>query len=102
MVVFAPFTFPAATLRADVDFARAAIVRHLGSAELPVDTTWALARLEAKPGAEFAATSVLLHGGGGAWAIVDSGTDGVGCGKAPQQVLVDLGLFCAGSGGGTT
>ena len=65
------------------------------------DTTWAIARLEAKPGAEYAATTVLLHGGGGSWAVVDSGADGVGCGKAPQQVLVDLGLFCAGTGGGT-
>jgi hypothetical protein len=66
-----------------------------------VDTSWVLVHLEAKPGTQFAPTSVLLHGGGGSWTIVDSGSNQVGCGKAPQQVLVDLGLLCVGSGGAT-
>jgi len=66
-----------------------------------VDPSWVLVRLEAKPGAQFAPTSVLLQGGGGSWTIVDSGSNQVGCGKAPQQVLVDLGLLCLGSGGAT-
>jgi hypothetical protein len=64
-----------------------------------VDATWAIVRLEAKPGTGFAAATVVLHSSAGAWTIVDSGTGDVGCGKAPQQVLVDLGLFCTGTGG---
>jgi hypothetical protein len=65
-----------------------------------VDATWAVMRLEAKPGAGFAATTVLLHNNAGTWTIAASGTADVGCGTAPQQVLVDLGLFCSGTGGG--
>jgi hypothetical protein len=62
------------------------------------DPTWALVRLDAQPGATFTPTTVVLHGGAGSWSIVDSGTGNVGCGKAPQQVLADLGLLCTGSG----
>ncbi|MEX1008243.1 MAG: hypothetical protein WD271_10425 [Acidimicrobiia bacterium] len=63
-----------------------------------VDPSWALVFLDPKSGAEFAESTVVLHGGGGAWTIVDMGTSQIGCGKVPQQVLVDLGLFCVGSG----
>lgn len=42
MMIFAPSTIPAATLRADVDFARSAIERHLGAPDRPVDTACAV------------------------------------------------------------
>lgn len=44
--------------------------------------------------------TVLLVQENGAWRVVARGTDNVGCGLAPQGVLVDLGLLCIGSGGG--
>jgi hypothetical protein len=31
---------------------------------------------------------------------VATGGTNAGCGQAPQQVIVDLGQFCAGTGGG--
>lgn len=65
-----------------------------------VDPSWAVVLLAAKPGADFNAVTVLVHGGGGSWAIVGSGTNNVGCGSAPQQVLVDLGIVCSSAGGG--
>jgi hypothetical protein len=66
------------------------------------DPTWAAAQLAAKPGAQFDALTVILHGGAGAWSIVATGGTSAGCGAAPQQVIVDLGQFCAGTGGGST
>jgi len=57
-------------------------------------------KLVAKPGADFSPVTVVLRGGGGSWTIVATGTSNVGCGNAPQQVLVDLGIFCASTGGG--
>ena len=92
----------ATAIRAAVD---AGVAGALDGAEVAecrlaaVDATWAVMRLEAKPGSGFAATTVLLHSSDGTWTIADSGTGEVGCGRAPQQVLVDLGLFCIGAGG---
>ncbi|HEX5586722.1 MAG TPA: hypothetical protein VFZ17_05400 [Acidimicrobiia bacterium] len=65
-----------------------------------VDPSWAAVRLVAKPGGSFDTITVLVHGGGGSWEIVGSGAANVGCGAAPQQVLVDLGIVCSSSGGG--
>jgi hypothetical protein len=67
----------------------------------PSDPTWAAVQLAAKPGATFTPRTVILHGGAGAWTVVASGGTDAGCGSAPQQVVVDLGQFCAGTGGGT-
>jgi hypothetical protein len=64
------------------------------------DTTWAAVRLAARPGAQFDALTVIVHDQAGAWAIVATGGTNAGCGLAPQQVIVDLGQFCAGTGGG--
>ena len=44
--------------------------------------------------------TVILHGGAGSWAIVATGGTNAGCGQAPQQVIVDLGQFCAGTEAG--
>jgi hypothetical protein len=63
------------------------------------DATWALVRLTPKAGSSFTATTVILQGGG-AWNVVATGGTDAGCGKAPQQVIADLGQFCVGSGGG--
>ena len=63
------------------------------------DMSWALVQVGPRPGTDFAALTVMVQGGGGAWAVVDQGTVDVGCGTAPQQVLVDLGVFCTGTGG---
>lgn len=65
-----------------------------------VDSSWAAVRLTARGGSGFAPVTVLLQGGGGSWSIVDRGDGNVGCGRAPQQVLVDLGVVCASTGGG--
>jgi hypothetical protein len=67
----------------------------------PSDPTWAAVQLAAKPGATFKPLTVILHGGAGAWTVVASGGTDAGCGSAPQPVVVDLGQFCAGTGGGT-
>ena len=64
------------------------------------DTSWAAVQLAAKPGAQFDARTVIVHDGAGSWAIVATGGTNAGCGQAPQQVIVDLGQFCAGTGGG--
>jgi hypothetical protein len=64
------------------------------------DPTWAAVQLAAKPGAQFDALTVIVHGAAGSWSVVASGGSNAGCGAAPQQVIVDLGQFCAGSGGG--
>ena len=64
------------------------------------DPSWAAVQLTAKPGAQFDALTVILHGGAGSWAVVAQGGSNAGCGQAPQQVIVDLGQFCAGTGGG--
>jgi hypothetical protein len=64
------------------------------------DTTWAAAQLAARPGAQFDARTVILHRTAASWAIVATGGTNAGCGQAPQQVIVDLGQFCAGTGGG--
>ena len=66
------------------------------------DPTWAAVQLAAKPGAQFDAVTVIVHGGAGSWTIVASGGTDAGCGAAPQQVIVDLGQFCAGTGGDGT
>jgi hypothetical protein len=63
------------------------------------DAGWAAVQLAAKPGAQFDAVTVIVHGGAGSWAIVATGGTNAGCGQAPQQVIVDLGQFCAGTGG---
>ena len=64
------------------------------------DPSWAAVNLTAKPGAEFAALTVIVQGGAGSWSVVAQGGTNAGCGQAPQQVIVDLGQFCAGTGGG--
>ncbi len=64
------------------------------------DPSWAAVNLAAKPGAQFAAVTVIVHGGAGSWSVVAQGGTNAGCGQAPQQVIVDLGQFCAGTGGG--
>lgn len=64
-----------------------------------VDTTWASVQLVPKPGSGFAPLIVLLQGGGGTWSIVAQGGPEAGCGRAPQQVLVDLGVVCGSTGG---
>jgi hypothetical protein len=64
------------------------------------DPTWAAVNLAAKPGAQFDALTVIVHGGAGSWTVVAQGGTDAGCGDAPQQVIVDLGQFCAGTGGG--
>jgi hypothetical protein len=64
------------------------------------DPTWAAVDLAAKPGAQFGALTVIVHGGAGSWTVVAQGGPDAGCGQAPQQVIVDLGQFCAGTGGG--
>lgn len=63
------------------------------------DARWALVRLVPKAGSTFAPTTVILQGGG-SWAVVATGGVDAGCGKAPQQVIADLGQFCVGTGGG--
>jgi len=63
------------------------------------DPSWAAVNLAAKPGAQFAAVTVIVHGGAGSWSVVAQGGTDAGCGQAPQQVIVDLGQFCAGTGG---
>jgi hypothetical protein len=63
------------------------------------DPTWALVRLAPKAGSSFTATTVVLQGSGGSWAIIATGGNSAGCGKAPQQVIADLGQFCVGTGG---
>ena len=64
------------------------------------DPTWAAVQLAAKAGAQFNALTVVLHDSAGAWSVVAQDGPSAGCGKAPQQVIVDLGQFCAGTGGG--
>jgi hypothetical protein len=56
------------------------------------DPSWAAARV--------GTTIVVVHRDAGAWAVVAQGGTNAGCGQAPQQVIVDLGQFCVGSGGG--
>jgi len=63
------------------------------------DTSWAAVQLTAKPGAQFAAVTVIVRGGAGSWSVVAQGGTSAGCGQAPQQVIVDLGQFCSGTGG---
>jgi hypothetical protein len=64
------------------------------------DPQWALVALTPRAGSSFNAVNVVLHGGAGSWSIVATGGTGAGCGKAPQQVIADLGQFCVGTGGG--
>jgi hypothetical protein len=64
-----------------------------------VDASWALVRLVPAAGSSFTPVAVLLQGGAGAWEIVATGDSNVGCGTAPQQVLVDLGIVCSSTGG---
>ncbi len=64
------------------------------------DPTWAQVHLVARPGASVAPLVVRRQGGGGTWTIAAQGTGDVGCGIAPQAVLVDLGVVCASTGGG--
>ena len=56
-------------------------------------------QLVPKPGSGFAPLIVVLQGGGGTWSIVAQGGPDAGCGEAPQQVLVDLGVVCGSTGG---
>jgi hypothetical protein len=63
------------------------------------DPTWAAVKLAAKPGAQFAAVTVVMHDSAGSWSVMAQGGASAGCGQAPQQVIVDLGQFCAGTGG---
>jgi hypothetical protein len=64
------------------------------------DPSWAAVQRTAKAGAQFNALTVIVHDGAGSWSIVATGGTNAGCGAAPQQVIVDLGQFCAGTGGG--
>jgi len=63
------------------------------------DPTWAAVQLVARPGAQFTPTTVIVHGTGASWSVVATGGTNAGCGAAPQQVIVDLGQFCTGTGG---
>lgn len=63
------------------------------------DATWAAAQLTSSPGSELNGRIVILHDDAGAWTVVANGGTNAGCGQAPQQVIADLGQFCAGSGG---
>jgi hypothetical protein len=84
----------------DAGITGAAANADLSSCRLAAsDPTWAAAMLTPKPGAPFDARTVVLHGSAGSWAIVASGGTDAGCGQAPQQVIVDLGQFCVGTGG---
>lgn len=65
------------------------------------DSSWGAVQLTAKSGAQFTAVTVIVRGGAGSWSVVAQGGTSAGCGQAPQQVIVDLGQFCAGSGGNT-
>jgi hypothetical protein len=56
------------------------------------DPSWAAAQV--------GTTIVVLHRDAGGWAVVAQGGTDAGCGRAPQQVIVDLGQFCVGTGGG--
>jgi hypothetical protein len=72
----------------------------VGSCRLAAsDPTWASVELTNGPGGALNGRFVVLHGDGGAWAVVASGGTEAGCGQAPQQVIADLGQFCAGTGG---
>lgn len=85
----------------DAGVANAQANADLASCRLAAsDASWAAAQLVAKPGAPFDPLTVILHGGAGSWAIVATGGTSAGCGVVPQQVIVDLGQFCVGSGGG--
>jgi hypothetical protein len=85
----------------DASVANAQANADLASCRLAAsDPSWAAAQLSAKPGAQFDALTVILHGGAGSWSVVATGGVNAGCGAAPQQVIVDLGQFCAGTGGG--
>ena len=85
----------------DAGIANASANAQVASCRLAAsDASWAAVRLEAKPGAQFDALTVIVHGGAGSWAIAASGGTNAGCGTVPQQVIVDLGQFCAGRGGG--
>ena len=92
-----------ASIRAAVD---AAVANAQADADLvscrlaASDPSWAAVQLAEKPGTTFSALTVILHGGAGAWSVVAHGGADAGCGSAPQSVIVDLGQFCAGSGGG--
>jgi hypothetical protein len=84
----------------DAGVAGAAANADLTSCRLAAsDPTWAAAELTPKPGMPFDARTVILHGPAGSWAIVAAGGANAGCGQAPQQVIVDLGQFCVGTGG---
>ena len=72
----------------------------VGAVVAASDPSWAAVQLAEKPGTTFSALTVILHGGAGAWSVVAHGGADAGCGSAPQSVIVDLGQFCAGSGGG--
>jgi hypothetical protein len=75
---------------------------QVGSCRLAAsDSSWAAVQLTAKPGAQFATATVIVHDGAGSWSVVAQGGTSAGCGQAPQQVIVDLGQFCAGTGGST-
>jgi hypothetical protein len=65
------------------------------------DPSWAAVQLTAKPGAQFNALTAIVHGGAGSWTVVAQDGTSAGCGQAPQQVIADLGQFCAGTGGST-
>ena len=47
------------------------------------------------------ALTAIVHGGAGSWSVVAQGGTSAGCGQAPQQVIADLGQFCAGTGRST-
>ena len=91
------------SIRAAIDAGvpNAAAAAELASCRVAAsDPTWASVQLTARAGAQFDPVTVIVHGGAGSWAIVASGGPSAGCGRAPQSVIVDLGQFCAGNGGG--
>lgn len=92
----------AGPIRAAIDAAvSGAANAEVGACRLAAsDPTWAAVNLVARPGTQFAATTVIVRSVTGSWSVVAQGGANAGCGQAPQQVIVDLGQFCAGSGGG--
>ena len=107
----APTTAPPGPCGTDTGPIRAAVDAAVADAQANADLascrlaasdpTWAAVQLAAKPGAQFDALTVIVHGGAGSWTVVARAAPTPGA-VGPQQVIVDLGQFCAGTGGDGT